>query len=111
MKQQLRSHDMLARLGGDEFAVLLPQVRNRGGVEEIVQRLEHAFDDPFSLEGITLHASASFGIALYPEDGTTRDSLLHFADAAMYVAKNLRKHSDTSANSPDSFAAPAKSRA
>ena len=51
MKQQLRTDDMLARLGGDEFAVLLPLVRNRAEVEEIAQRLEHCFDDPFLLEG------------------------------------------------------------
>jgi diguanylate cyclase (GGDEF)-like protein len=91
MKQQLRSHDLLARLGGDEFAVLLPMVRNRAGVEEIVQRLEHTFDDPVILEGQVLEGSASFGIALYPEDGATEDSLLSTADAAMYASKNARK--------------------
>jgi len=91
MKQQLRSHDLLARLGGDEFAVLLPKVPNRAGVEEIVQRLEHAFDSPLMLEGHMLQSSASFGIALYPEDGATEDSLLNTADTAMYAAKNSRK--------------------
>lgn len=91
MKQQLRSHDLLARLGGDEFAVLLPMVRNRAGVEEIVQRLEHIFDDPVNLDEHTLLGSASFGIALYPEDGATEDSLLSTADASMYASKNLHK--------------------
>jgi len=37
-----------------------------------------------------LHGSASVGIALYPEDGATRDSLLSAADADMYVAKHTR---------------------
>ena len=68
MKLQLRAHDLLARLGGDEFAVLVPMVRNRAGVEEIAQRLERCFDDPFALQG-HLQGAASFGIALYPEDG------------------------------------------
>ena len=57
MKRQLRNVDMLARLGGDEFAVLLPLVRNRAKVEEIAQRLEHSFDEPFIIEGQTLHLS------------------------------------------------------
>ncbi|MGA2276760.1 MAG: GGDEF domain-containing protein [Terracidiphilus sp.] len=91
MKQQLRSHDLLARLGGDEFAVLLPMVRNRSGVEEIAQRLEHTFDAPIVLEGNTLHGSASIGLALYPEDGVNKDSLLSAADAAMYAIKNSKK--------------------
>jgi diguanylate cyclase (GGDEF)-like protein len=91
IKLQLRSQDVLSRLGGDEFAVLLPTVRNRAGVEEISMRLNHCLDDPFVLEGHTLQCSASFGIALYPEDGSTGDSLLNAADSAMYVVKNSRK--------------------
>lgn len=91
MKHQLRSVDMLARLGGDEFAVLLTQVRNRAEVEEIALRLERSLDKPFSAEGYLVHGSASVGIALYPEDGGTRDQLLSTADAAMYVNKHIRK--------------------
>jgi diguanylate cyclase (GGDEF)-like protein len=87
MKRQLRPHDLLARLGGDEFAVLVPVVRNRAEVEEIAQRLEHSFDEPFAIEGNILLGSASVGIAIYPEDGASKDSLLSAADAAMYVAK------------------------
>lgn len=91
MKQQLRSHDMLARLGGDEFAVLLPMVRNRTRIEEIALRLEHCFKEPFTVEGNVLQGSASFGYSMYPEDGSTQESLLSAADAAMYAAKNFRK--------------------
>ncbi len=35
--------------------------------------------------------SASVGIALYPQDGATRDALLNAADAAMYTAKNAKR--------------------
>jgi diguanylate cyclase (GGDEF)-like protein len=91
MKRQLRSVDMLARLGGDEFAVLLPKVRNRTEVEEIALRLEHCLDAPFAAEGYIVHGSASVGISLYPKDGTTKDSLLSAADAAMYVNKQIRQ--------------------
>jgi diguanylate cyclase (GGDEF)-like protein len=81
---------MLARLGGDEFAALLPQVRNRARVEEIALRLERCFREPFMIEGHALNGSASVGIALYPEDGATRDELLSTADAAMYVSKHTK---------------------
>jgi diguanylate cyclase (GGDEF)-like protein len=91
LKKQLRSNDLLARLGGDEFGVLLPMVRTRTRVEEIVLRLEHSLKEPFSIEGNLLQGSASFGYSFYPEDGTTRESLLSAADAAMYAAKNFRK--------------------
>ena len=91
MKQALRPDDMLARLGGDEFAVLVPRPHSRKDVEEIAQRLERSFDAPYAFDGYVLHGSASLGIALYPEDGTTRESLLSAADAAMYVAKQTKK--------------------
>ena len=94
LKKQLRSHDLLARLGGDEFAALLPMVRNRTRVEEIVRRLEYSLKEPFSIEGNLLQGSASFGYSFYPEDGDTREGLLAAADSAMYAAKNLRKHAE-----------------
>jgi diguanylate cyclase (GGDEF)-like protein len=91
MKRQLRGGDMLARLGGDEFAVLVSEVHNRAGVEEAALRLERCFEEPFAVEGLRLQGAASIGIALYPEDGATRDSLLMAADAAMYAVKNRKK--------------------
>jgi GGDEF domain-containing protein len=66
-------------------------VRSRSDVEEIALRLERCFDEHFTEEGYVLHGSASVGIALYPEDASTRDLLLHAADAAMYAAKNAKK--------------------
>ena len=92
MKRQLRSGDMLARLGGDEFAALVPVARSRAAVEEIAQRLERCFDAPFAVEGYVLRGGASVGVALYPDDGTSADSLLSAADAAMYVAKHTKRH-------------------
>jgi diguanylate cyclase (GGDEF)-like protein len=95
MKRQLRNVDMLARVGGDEFAALVPVVRSRADVEEIALRLERCFDGPFDVEGNILHGSASVGIALYPQDANTKDSLLNAADAAMYVAKHIQRQSAT----------------
>jgi len=92
MKRQLRSGDMLARLGGDEFAALVPVVRSRAALEEIAQRLERSFDAPFAVEGYVLRGGASVGVALYPDDGATADSLISAADAAMYVAKHTKRH-------------------
>jgi diguanylate cyclase (GGDEF)-like protein len=88
MKRQLRPGDILARLGGDEFAVLVPKVRIRTDVQEIAVRLERCFDEPFSVQGYVIAGSASVGIALYPDDASTRDALLRISDAAMYTAKH-----------------------
>jgi diguanylate cyclase (GGDEF)-like protein len=103
MKRQLRSGDMLARLGGDEFAALLPMIHSRAEAEEISVRLERSFAEPIAIEGYFLMGSASVGIAVYPEDGTSKDSLLSAADAAMYVDKHIRRQNSglsTSRNNP-----------
>ncbi|MGA2653540.1 MAG: GGDEF domain-containing protein [Terracidiphilus sp.] len=91
MKHQVRSVDMLARIGGDEFTVLVPEVRNRADVEEIALRIERSFDEPVAVAGHVLHASASVGIAVYPEDALTKHGLLNAADSAMYRSKNAKK--------------------
>jgi diguanylate cyclase (GGDEF)-like protein len=91
MTRQLRPGDVLARLGGDEFAVLIPAVRTAEDVKDVAVRLERSFDEPFAVEGYILQGSASVGIATYPEDGTTKDSMLTSADAAMYVGKQTSR--------------------
>jgi diguanylate cyclase (GGDEF)-like protein len=92
MKRQLRPGDLLARLGGDEFAVLLQGVQNRATAVEVAQRLEHCFENRFDCDGVDVQGSASIGIAMYPEDGSSKDSLLSAADASMYVVKQTRSH-------------------
>jgi diguanylate cyclase (GGDEF)-like protein len=91
MKLQLRTGDMLARIGGDEFIALVPILRDRADAEEIAMRLERCFDEPFDLEGLQLHGSASVGLAVYPEDGATEEELQRSADRAMYENKESKK--------------------
>jgi diguanylate cyclase (GGDEF)-like protein len=92
MNDKLLGGDMLARLGGDEFAALVSLQRGRSDLSRIVARLEACFDAPFVIEGHVIKGSASIGVALYPEDGATRDALLNAADAAMYAVKNSRRN-------------------
>jgi diguanylate cyclase (GGDEF)-like protein len=87
LSQTLRGMDTLARVGGDEFIALIPVVRNRGEVGEIVERLSHCFDRPFTIDDDTIRGSASIGAAIFPDDGATKDELKRVADANMYARK------------------------
>jgi diguanylate cyclase (GGDEF)-like protein len=91
MKRQIRPTDLLARLGGDEFAVLVESADNGNALEEIAYRINRCFEDPFAIEGLNLNGSASIGIAVFPDDGLTRDDLLNAADAAMYLSKRSKR--------------------
>jgi diguanylate cyclase (GGDEF)-like protein len=83
----LRESDMIARWAGDEFTLLLPNIQTAQDGVLIAQRLLEAIKPPIALEGQTLRVTTSIGIALYPDDGTTVDTLLKHADAALYRAK------------------------
>ncbi|TFD74583.1 putative bifunctional diguanylate cyclase/phosphodiesterase [Cryobacterium fucosi] len=85
----LRATDLLARLGGDEFAVLLADSGHDEAVF-VAAKLRAALAEPFLLEGITLHSSASMGIAVHPDQGHDVTSLMRKADMAMYKAKSTR---------------------
>ncbi|MDD0812484.1 PAS domain S-box protein [Curvibacter sp. RS43] len=92
MKQALRETDTLARMGGDEFVAVLSDV---GCVESCVQSVERilqACAAPQSVAGLTLQASASIGVTLFPQDDVDADQLLRQADQAMYEAKQSGKN-------------------
>lgn len=76
---------LLARLGGDEFGLLLPAEVD--GALEVTTRLLTALRRPFDLEQVTLHIDASIGLAVFPDHGRDRSTLLRHADNAMYTAK------------------------
>jgi diguanylate cyclase (GGDEF)-like protein len=91
LKHQLRPNDIMARLGGDEFAVLIQDAATHEDIHSVVARLDSCFSNPFQIDGNQIRGAASFGVALFPVDGSTQDSLLNSADAAMYVAKHQRR--------------------
>ncbi len=87
LKNCVRREDTLARLGGDEFAVVLPGLRHKEDAGEVAREILKALTDPFELPGVVASVTASVGVSLYPQDGTSAEGLLVKADRAMYRAK------------------------
>jgi len=84
----LRESDLLGRLGGDEFIVVAEALHDgpRNAIE-LADKLLMQMKRPFLIGGQSLSVGFSAGIAIYPGDGDTPESLVANADAAMYQAK------------------------
>ena len=76
-----------ARLGGDEFTVLLTELEQEEDASVVAQRILDRFAEPIHLAAHQLTVTASIGIALFPQDGDSVETLLKNADLAMYFAK------------------------
>ncbi len=83
----LRASDTISRVGGDEFALLLPTDVTLDHACQTAQKLVTEMEESFVLKKQRFHVGVSIGVALYPEHGTDRQTLMRHADVAMYVAK------------------------
>jgi diguanylate cyclase (GGDEF)-like protein len=83
----VRSVDTVARLGGDEFVLIITQTRTQADTERVARNVIEALQASVAIGEHEVHTSASIGIAFYPGDGTTIETLYAHADAAMYCAK------------------------
>jgi diguanylate cyclase (GGDEF)-like protein len=81
-----RASDTVARLGGDEFAVLMPG-DDAQHAERVARLILRALEPPVMPDGHVVDVRASIGIAVYPEHGGERATLMRHADVAMYAAK------------------------
>jgi diguanylate cyclase (GGDEF)-like protein len=94
LKENTRSDDTVSRHGGDEFLYLLTEVQNEGDVTLVAEKIVKAIEEPFDVTvpkgTVSLRVDASVGIAIFPKNGTTADSLVKSADTAMYLAKRSK---------------------
>ena len=86
--QQAGPGAFVARAGGDEFIALVEQLPLPGSAELLASRMTDAFKPPIEIDGHSLEVDLSIGIAIYPRDGESAESLLANADAALYRAKH-----------------------
>lgn len=91
LQECIRSEDTVARIGGDEFVILLTDLGTQEGAikhaSRIAEKIHDRLKPPYEIQGNNLTATPSIGIAMFPDDGASPETLIKHADTAMYQAK------------------------
>lgn len=89
LSKHTRAEDVVCRYGGEEFTIILPEISmdaclNRA--EQLREQVTHinVFHNGQTIGGITM----SLGVALFPMHGSSGQTVLETADAALYRAKH-----------------------
>lgn len=87
INELLRDTDTLCRIGGDEFIVILEAINDSYSPCVVAQRIIDALAKPFEITENTIGIGTSIGIAVCPDDTDDLNTLIKYADSAMYSAK------------------------
>ena len=87
LRQTVRGEDTVARLGGDEFGILVEGLALPEAAATIGDKLLFRLRESVEVDGRRVRATASIGVVIHPHNGTTADTLLEHADAAMFDCK------------------------
>ncbi len=85
----VRKTDTLSRLGGDEFTIIIQDINENFDTVLVAEKVVKAFQTPLIVDEQELFMTPSIGISMFPNDATTSEELIKYADTAMYRAKDL----------------------
>ncbi len=105
-KKALRTSDFAFRIGGDEFALLLPQTDVPQALA-LSRRVELVFADSLKAMQLNVVVGMDHGVANYPQDGDSVDTLIHIADERLYQRKHAHNGRSTATESIPTAGAPA----
>ena len=92
LKSITRKGDTLARIGGDEFTMILQNINNPLQASIVCDKILSILKEPLEIDGHHFHVTSSIGISIYPDDSTSSENLVKYADSAMYHAKENGKN-------------------
>jgi diguanylate cyclase (GGDEF)-like protein/PAS domain S-box-containing protein len=92
LQSRIRQADTLARTGGEEFTAIIGGLSSEDDAQKISSMLLRIFDAPMALSACEIHLSISIGVAIFPDDGVDRETLVRRSDDALYEAKRAGRN-------------------
>ena len=87
-----RASDIIGRVGGDEFMIFLKGIPDNDSILKEANKVEHFFKNFQAGEYVKYAATASIGVAIYPQEGADFETLYKAADQGLYKAKKRGKN-------------------
>ncbi len=91
LKKCVTIKDKVVRFGGDEFIIILNEIKDEKEIKELVEKILLVIKFAINIDNVNFYVSASIGITIYPDDSNDFETLIRFADSAMYEAKERGK--------------------
>lgn len=92
LRGAVRAADTVGRMGGDEFVLVLPQYEVGPMTADTIENVMAQLEAPILIGGKEFFVTCSIGIAVFPDDGSSGETLLTHADIAMYRAKEMGRN-------------------
>lgn len=99
LRKTLRASDYAFRIGGDEFALLLPQ-SDPAQATTLGRRVRTNYASAIEPLRLDLPLALDFGVAVFPNDGDSKEALIRTADERLYELKNATRNQSASAPAP-----------
>lgn len=88
----ISKEDLIGRTGGDEFTLIISRNITKEEVAQYLHSIQIQFSEDFSIHNNIIHTTASFGVSVFPQDGSDVITLMRKSDVAMYKAKEQGKN-------------------
>ena len=94
LEKAVQSNEILSRIGGDEFLIALtvPTEDTASAVAHAALRIIKEINCPFLLENNEIHVGCSIGASIFSEDSTELQTVIKYADKALYYSKSHGKN-------------------
>lgn len=87
-----RASDIIGRIGGDEFMIFLKGITDDESIRKEAKKVETFFKGFQAGEYVKYAATASIGVAIFPQEGNDFETLYKAADQGLYKAKKRGKN-------------------
>lgn len=92
LRSSLRESDLIFRIGGDEFVVLVANINDKDSMIPIMKKILRTISKEYNYDGHSFVVTCSLGAAIFPDDSEDIETLIRYADLAMYEAKGAGKN-------------------